>query len=104
MLPPGGDVQSSPKRQKRQPKLDKLRANLQEQVGKLNAMLIDERKLLLNKEFAKKDAEPVYDVLLSACKNLLTGMDPPQSYLVQFKAHFADVQPAHAVPGARRRR
>jgi len=91
MLPPGGGVQSSPKKQKRQPKLDKLRANLQEQVGKLHGILIDERDLLLKKEFAKEDAEAAYNILLSACKKLLTGTDPSQLHLVRFKGHFADL-------------
>jgi len=60
MLPPGVDPPPSPKKPKKQTKLDKLKAELEGQVGKLRDKLENVKKFLLNEKFAKETAEHGY--------------------------------------------
>ena len=70
-------------------KLDKLKAELQGQVGDLRDKLICFQEFLLDEEFAQKRAKFVYIALLGQCSIILTGENPTDSILAQFKAHKA---------------
>ena len=66
-LSPNANPPPSPKKQKKQTKLDKLKAELQGQLGNLRDQLTNAREVLLDEEFAHKHAKTVYITLLGAC-------------------------------------
>ena len=85
----GGDL-PNPKKQKKQNKLDKLKADLKEQVGILKDQLINFRKFLLDEQVAKKGAERGYTTLLFRCNMILSGENPTPPDLAMFQVHFAN--------------
>lgn len=69
--------------------VDKLKAKLKGQVGKLKTELIDVRAFLLDERVAKRCAKVRYLALQKGCDDILTEEDPTHSVLALFKAPFA---------------
>ena len=80
--------QPSPKRQKKETELDRIKDSLKEEVRKLKTELVRCQEDLLSDEVAKSGAKVVYNALLGACDRILGGNNPNKEVLAVFKVLF----------------
>jgi ATP phosphoribosyltransferase len=71
--------------------LEKLKAELKTQVGRLKGNLGIVGKDITNEKYAKVYAEKVYGSLIGCCDDILAGEKFGSSTLALFRAPFADV-------------
>ena len=83
-----GDLSPNSKKQKKQTKLDRLKADLKVQAGILKVEMANVQDILLNEDFAKNDAKTAYRALLSQCDSILRGENPTLRTLATFQANF----------------
>ena len=82
--------QPSPKRQKKQTELDRIKDSLKEEVRVLKTQLVQYQEDLLSDEVAKSGATVVYHALLGLCDGILWGENPNKEILAMFKVPFTD--------------